>query len=315
MNIHSYFPKEIALSKPTLSNQQLKEKLLEVIDAAATKGLAIIPPNFLSRLHGNSDELRDRLISTIWELADREELKDQEMPSQSGYHSGYQKPPSLREQVQRLHEFFGSTIDRPNEELLTLMENGKTAPLSQPIEGAILIPHWSSVAPSHIKAIARAIELIKAAYGGNFVDEVGACLNVEYLQEKETKTQAVEKLIQTQGTKTNAVWMQFGRKHRGRSNLRAKEVMLQSPSGEYGFGLYENLVALLLCPNRLRNHEDLWISCDDEASVNAVAFEGTHVPHLSFYSGKLRLGYRPNNEKSPLFGVSSWYPPEWTPQA
>ena len=302
------------MSKVPLNNQQLKDKIFEGIEAAAKKGLGIIPQNFLARLHSNSDELRDRLISSIWELAEREELKDQEMPSESGYFSGYRNPPSLREQAQKLRDLFGSAIDAPNEDLLTQMEKGKTAPVGLPIEGAILIPHWSTVAPSHIKAIGKAIELIKAAYDNNFVDEVGACLNVEYLQEKETKTQAVEKLIQTQGSKTNCVWMQFGRNHRGRSNLRANEVMQQTKSGEYGFGLYENLVALLLCPDRLKDHHDLWISCDDEASVNAVAFEGTHVPHLSFYSGKLRLGYRPNNEKSPLFGVSSWYPPEWTPQ-
>nr|WP_320133460.1 hypothetical protein [uncultured Holophaga sp.] len=302
------------MPKAVLSSPELKERITKGIGAAAQKGLAIIPEGFLSRLDDNADELRDRLISLIWELSEREAFKDQEVPTESGYFSGYSKPPSLREQYGKLQELFGAGVEAPNWELVNLVEEGKTSPAGALVEGTILIPHWSTVAASHIQAIEKALSLVKIAYDDNFVDGVGACLTVEYLHEKERKTQAVEKLIQTQKTKSNIVWMQFGRNHRGRSNLRANEVMAQSYFGEYGFGLYETLVGLLLCPDRLRDPMDLWLSCDDEVSVDAVAFDGTHVPHLSVYGGKLRLGYRPNKEKSPLFGVSSWFPPQWTPK-
>ena len=227
--------------------KQLRRFVEDATDRVLSEELGL-DKDGAQQLIGRGGEFQDGILELARSLSASDQFVDEEVSSEYGYLSGY-KPKGITEQTNRLRELFPG-IGYADEELAK-------RPLSGEAEGWFAIPKWQAVAQTYGEAVEKALQLLSSVYGGKFCNYRQGQLGPEYLREHASKTAALQQLAEQQPDHDIlVVACQFGLRHRGRSVRRAREVMTGS---EFGLGAFEVAIMLLTHPERLQQHDDLWI--------------------------------------------------------
>lgn len=222
------------------------------------------------------------------------QYKDEEVESSAGYLSGYRSPGSLNDQLIRLKQCF-SEVSGANPELIAKIESGEVTlsniPKRYPEEDRNFwcLPHWSKVAPTYSEAVSKVFALLSDHRTGVFYNSTNGLTDQDHLRETERKARMMNEQYAKQGADVIILEIQFGLRHRGRSVRRARAVM----SGvEFGLGIYEIAVMLLLSPNRLHAYHDLWIDAPGDEWRPDTTGIFVYAPYLGFYRDKVHFGCR-----------------------
>ena len=222
------------------------------------------------------------------------QYKDEEVESSHYYLSGYQGPGSINDQLIRLKQLFPE-VGGANPELVAKIESGEVTlsniPKRYPEEDRNFwcLPHWSKVAPTYSEAVSKVFALLSDIRAGVFYNSTKGLTDHNHLRETERKARMMNEQHAKQGADVIILELQFGLRHRGRSVRRVRAVM---SGAEFGLGIYEIAVMLLLSPKRLVIYHDLWI----DASGDEWRPEGTgifvYAPYLGFYRDRVQFGCR-----------------------
>jgi len=256
--------------------------------------------------------LSEIITNFIAENRVTDQFKDEEVPSQYGYLSGYNKPKGLTEQANLLRQLF-SGLGFVNLDLQGAIEKGEV-PLPQNTEGWFAIPNWMKnpkiFGASYNEALQVILNKIKETRNGAFYNYREGQIGPKQLRQTATSEKFWKQISEEQGDPDILiVAAQFGIRHRGRSVRRAREVMLDNGS-EFGLGAFAVGIMLLTHPERLMNYDDLWIDCaGDEYDVPDAGVRFDRAPCFDFNDGKVEFGTCFVGDASVCYGsVSAFLP-------
>ncbi|HAL50607.1 MAG: hypothetical protein UU40_C0013G0003 [Candidatus Uhrbacteria bacterium GW2011_GWD2_41_121] len=255
-----------------------------VIDSMAREG--VLTKKGAEQVRRSGDEFRKPIGNAVREalvrLSASQDFANEEVESRHGYHSGYQAPKPMVEQVAILKTHF------PELASATYDKNASQGPFPEWVEGPFALLRWQLLAKTYGEAVERVLAELSKTLGGKFVNYIKGKLRSDHLRESAKKAAAFEAIAEAQkGHAVLVVPAQFGIRHRGRSVRRARAVM---GSGEFGLGAFEIGIMLLTHDNRLQDLNDLWIDCaGDEYSYDAVG-QFLDAPIFYFSDGELELG-------------------------
>jgi hypothetical protein len=152
-------------------------------------------------------------------------------------------------------------------------------------EGYFVIPRWQVLGATYNEAVEKV--LAKLAKTHHFYNHGADLFGPERLMEGAKKAAAFQHLGEEQSGHQLLVFAgQFGIRHRGRSVRRAKVVM---NADEFGLGVYETAIMLLVHPDRLRNGNDLWIDAAGDEYCSEADNQTARAPYFFFSSGWLKF--------------------------
>ncbi len=186
---------------------------------------------------------------------------DEEVESNYGYLSGYNKPKGITEQTNILRQLFpGIGVA---DEKLAEREVSKNADA-----GWFAIPKWQIFASTYGEAVQLVLDKLKETRSGAFHNYCEGELGPLKLRQQAKTSSVFQKLAEEQnGFDILVVAAQFGLRHRGRSVRRVHEILLHN---EFGLGAFAIGIMLLTHPERLAHYDDLWIDCaGDEFAPSA----------------------------------------------
>ena len=183
-------------------------------------------------------------------------------------------------------------------------------------ESILVVPKWNLLASDYNSAVFKIVGVLSgiSEWGLNIrcLDQLE---NPEHFRRSERSERALGRISAIQPENDFLIFpFQSGRRHRDISARKATEVMEEKSRRslgfhyEFGLGLSEVVIMLLLFPERLARREDLWIYCaGDEAAYSPGKFN--HVPTVSFRSGGLRLSFQGNTGADLDYGVATGFVP------
>ena len=222
----------------------------------------------------------------------RQDFANEEVPSTFGYHSGYQAPKPMVEQVAILKAHFPELANatwsqeaeqKAEQKALHATEHGLGP------EGPFAIVPWQLIGKTYGEALERVLEVLGKTRDGRFIDYCRGKHGSKYLRESAKKIEAFERIASEQeGHNVLVIAGQFGTRHRGRSVRRACAVM---DATEFGLGAFEVAIMLLTHPERLaHDDDDLWIDCAGDEYSSEAGGQFLGAPIFYFRDGELRLG-------------------------
>jgi hypothetical protein len=229
----------------------------------------------------------------------------EEVASTIKYPDDYVGPPNIDDQLATLRKYFPDVGDA-NKRLIGMIKNGKKPENDHANEdrGYWCIPHWSALGSTYSEAIDRCIAMIKHVHGdAKVIDETHDCLKESHILQTQNKVRIMDILHKKQNAMTIIIEAQFGIRHRGRSSNYANRMM---PSREYSLGIYENLIMLLLCPQRLSDNALGIDAAGDQFRTN-IADKFDKSLHISQRGGRLIIGYDDSRLVSENYGASSFF--------
>jgi len=223
-------------------------------------------------------------------------FKSEEVASSYGYASGYDKPKSIIDQITALSQLFPD-INFPDNKLVL----GKIPEIA---EGWFVIPRYEAIAPAYNEALAVVLDQLRLRYSDNFSDyreEPGV------LRQTEKSANAWRRVGRKQrDCDTLLVPAQFGFQHRGQSMRRARQTFA---SNEFGLGVFMVGIMILTHPERIEQHDDLWIDCaGDEYSPSGDGVFSC-APIFRRYKNQLELDFRPITRAGGSYGTASAFVP------
>jgi hypothetical protein len=231
-------------------------------------------------------------LALLKNLSVTDKFKDEEVPSNYGYLSGY-KPKDLLKQVERLRELFPD-LGVPNEGMLAQYTLCAIVPPPN-AEGWFAIPNWMKrtdiFGVTYNEALQVILDQIEKTRNGKFHNYRKCELGPDRLRQSVRSQKFWSDLAEAQGNPDILiVAAQFGLRHGGRSVRRALEVIGDTP-GEFGLGAFANGAMLLSHPERLMNCDDLWIDCaGDEYDFPDSDVRFGYAPYFNFRDGKVEFG-------------------------
>ena len=233
-------------------SKTMAEKYYEYFQSLAVRALKEndLDGNDLARFFANNNKFSDDIIALVRELSLGPQYRDEEARSIfHGYNEKYRIKDAV-EQVSILQSFFPQ-LNGANFDLV--------GSLPSKAEGWFAIPRWQSIAKSYNDAVKIVFELLKSQRKIRLMDFSKKQFSKKYLRRSEKTTQAFELIGQKQlGYDILLIPAQFGLLHGGRSKRRALAVMNKD---EFGLGVYEVMVMLLLHPERLVCVNDFNLEC------------------------------------------------------
>lgn len=222
----------------------------------------------------------------------------EEIESDLGYFSGYKGPGSIADQLAKLRKFFPQ-IGGVNEELVASIERGdvklSNIPKRFPEEDRHFwcIPHWTNLGVTYDEAIIKVLEAfgekVDGAFGERIYDADDMSIhptdpNLGDLKQTKRKIGMMNQIMLAQDADILIIEAQFGLRHRGRSVRRARVVMSEE---EFGLGIYEILMMLLLSPERLADRKDLRIDAagDEWQRKSSNGRRADRFAHFSYGCG------------------------------
>ena len=183
-------------------------------------------------------------------------------------------------------------------------------------ESILVVPKWRLLASDYNSAVLRIVgvlsEISEWKLNIRCLDQLA---NPEHLRKSERSERALDRISAIHPENDFLIIpFQSGRRRHDVSARKAVEIMEEESRRslefrcEFGLGLFEVVVMLLLFPERLARREDLWIYCaGDEAAYDPRKFN--HVPTLSFRDGMLRLSFQGNTGKGLDYGIPTGFVP------
>jgi hypothetical protein len=265
----------------TLITDGQKKQYFRFVEDAAEKALkeTDLDKDAIQKLIENGDKFQSRIVTAIQELSVSNKFADEEVESSYGYPSGYNKPKGITEQTNRLRELFPN-IGFADEKLAegTLPPNA---------EGWFAIPRWEKIASTYGEAVQKVLDLIKQNRNIEFFNYRKGLLGLQLLRQSQKSAKAFQKLGDEQKDyDILVVPAQFGLHHRDRSVYQAREVMNAS---EFGLGAFSIGIMILTHPERLMNHNDLWIDCAGDEFTGCGYYQFDRVPIFLFGDGKIKF--------------------------
>jgi hypothetical protein len=183
-------------------------------------------------------------------------------------------------------------------------------------ESILAVPKWNLLSTDYNASISRVVEALSAVSEWKLNIRCSNRLaDPEYLRRSEYSKRAVERISVTQPESDFLIFpFQSGHRHRDISARKATEFMEEKNRKslgfrcEFGLGLFETVILLLLFPERLACREDLWFYCaGDEAAYEPRKFN--HVPTVSFRDGGIRLSFQGNTGANLDYGIPTGFVP------
>ena len=218
-----------------------------------------------------------------------------------------------------------SGIDWQLDKLLTIIPELQNAKATRPkfseealseAESILVVPKWNLLASDYNSAVFKIVGVLsKISEWELNIRCLDQLANPEHLRRGERSERALDRISAIQPENDFLIFpFQSGRRHRDISARKATEVMEEKSRRslgfhyEFGLGLSEVVIMLLLFPERLARREDLWIYCaGDEAAHSSGKFN--HVPTISFRDGGLRLSFQGNTGADLDYGVATGFVP------
>lgn len=199
------------------------------------------------------------------------QFADEEVPSPYVYPSGY-KVRGITVQTYRLREFLPG-IGYTDESIAN-------QPLPKGAEGWFIIPRWEKLASTYGEAVEKVLAAIGTQRDGELYNFRKGRLGPQYLHQHERTVRMLQMLgDQQKDYDILVVPAQFGRRHRGRSDRRAREVM---SANEFGLGAFVVGCMFLTHPERLVSYHDLWVSCAGDESAQSAGGQFDSAPSFDF---------------------------------
>jgi hypothetical protein len=275
-------------------------KFLSIVEAAYNK--AKLSPEEAQRVN-DTPGLSELVGDFIAKNRLTNKWKDEEVPSEYGYLSGYQpQKRGLAQQEQCLQELF------PGLGFLDL-SNIKFTVFPDGDEGWFAIPRWQAIAPTYNGAVQKVLDLIKLTRQGAFQNYREGQIGPDRLRQSVRSTRFWETIGNQQAGKDILVLpAQFGLVHRGRSVRRAREVMRVN---EFGLGAFAVGVMLLTHPERLMHYDDLWIDCaGDEYHDPGSDAPFDLAPYFRFDDDGVEFGTGCVSDVDEYYGSASAFSPQ-----
>ncbi len=194
-------------------------------------------------------------------------------------------PQEIREQSERLHEFFPNTVGHINHDLLQRFEN--THPILP--SGAVwsVIPIWIFTGDSYENALMKVLESLKIAYGSlkNYREDT---LGNGNLRETVGKASAMQMVLEKQDTGITTLFpIHFFCDIGEQTDMNDSD---PSKSIAFPIGAYEVAMALLVHREYFQSLGDVRIFCSGDQYRETHNRDSTRVPYFEFKEGKLEFG-------------------------
>ena len=229
---------------------------------------------------------RDDPQSASRDLPDPVSLRDDEMESDFGYHSGYREPIGIADQIDILRGHWpGLNPDKAIRYYRTVYP-GLSIPRRQ-AEGPFAIIRPGFFSDRYEEELEAVFGAIAHDTGGRFANYRAHQLGPGYLHRNERALEQFCALVEQQtGSDVIIAPAQFGLRFRGRSAFRARR---RFTNGEFGPGAREVGMMLLTNMTRLRNDNDLWIDCPGDDVAPSPGLKLNRVPRFRYIVNRIIL--------------------------
>jgi hypothetical protein len=294
-----------ALTQETATDGQIRQ-LTRVGEDATRKSLKDfgLSKKQAERVKGDprfANGIRETVTSLLKDLSVSDKYKNEEVESNYGYLSGYEKPKSITEQCNILRQIFPS-VGYADEKLAE-------GELPKHAEGWFAIPKWQTIAPTYAEAVQKVLDAIKKTRNGKFYNYREGQITNERLRQT-AKTEAMFQKLGDEQKDHNILVIpaQFGIHHRGRSVRRAREVM---NANECGLGAFAIGIMILTHPERLQHLDDLWIDCaGDEFDHLDSDVRFDRAPCFKFHDDGVEFGTCYVDDASDYYGSATGFGPQ-----
>ena len=227
----------------------------------------------------------------------------EEVESNCGYFSGYEKPKSVTEQISIICDLF------PDVQWENLHQEVGNINMPTGAEGIFATPRWQKIAPTREEAIKRVFGLILRVTSYRFCNYHHSRINQKHLRHH-ANTEKAFQIIGNQQKDCDFLKFhgQFGILHRGRSSRCAIEMMNVSNHGcEFGLDVFSTAIMILTHQERLKHFQDLWIDCpgDEFSEKGDGSFDS--VPCFRFNLNMIEFSSRFCGGVSDRYGQPSGF--------
>ncbi|MDD2753112.1 MAG: hypothetical protein PHT44_00640 [Candidatus Portnoybacteria bacterium] len=278
------------------STQKKYDRFLKDVFGAAAKR-AGVGKNGKLRLMENSDELQARITDILQGLTANGRFADEEVRSDFGYVSGYDKPKDISEQLRLLRQFFPG-FTRANERFAK-------RPLPGGAEGWFAVPKWEDIAPTYNEAFGIVLDLIGKSRNGKFYNWRENQLGPRHLRQSAKTAGKFRRMGKEQRNCDFLIFAaQLGFMHRGCSIRRALETM---SAEEFGLDGFAGAVILLTHQERLKHVDELYMDLpgDEVSSRGDGFFQSGSSFH--FHMGKIKYASHYVANANPHYGSASGF--------
>lgn len=269
------------------------------------------------RFLGNGDEFKADTLKAILDsfgrLSVSDQYKDEEVDSSYAYPDVYHGLKPIGVQVDVLAKEFNLSLGYVSEFIENVLP---TLPLPEGAEGWAAIPSVDAVAKRFFPEVTdqaekycRAVELILEKLGKtrNFYNYREGEVNTRQLRQHARTLHALDLIAETQKGDILIIPVQYGMRHRGRSDRRARECFV---ANEFGFGAFAVGCMAFTHPERYVQWEELDTDCPGDEFAPGADGDFSKSPYLYFHGGKLRFGTRGVSDARGRFGAVSGFLPQ-----
>lgn len=287
--------KQTLAPSPVTTRDPKGRKFLEIVTAAYDKAKLSDGPDGEAQRINNTPGLAEIIGNFIAENRTPNKYKDEEVPSNYGYLSGYKKPMGLNAQCNQLRILFPG-IGYTNQDLQERIEKDEVK-LPQNAEGWFAIPNWKKnpklFGSTYSEAVQKVLDAIKKARDGAFHNYRAGQIDEQHLRQSARSEQFWNDLAKAQGdADILIIAAQFGIRHRGRS-IRRAHVVIEDTKGEFALGAFAGVTMIITNPNQLMDYNDLWVDLGgDEFDVPESDVRFDSAPCLRFGGGGVGFAAR-----------------------
>lgn len=263
--------------------------------------------------HGDefAEAMRNAALTSLRDLSVSDKYKDEQVDSKYDYPPEYTGPKPIGAQIAAVALMFGLDPTAALTFVETLpneLPAGAEGWFAIPLVEAVARVHFADIedpAERYCAAVRLVHEKVKATRA--FYNYREGEITPDHLRRHARTSAALQTLCENQSGDILIVAAQLGRRHKGRSTRRAREVFT---TGEFGLGSFEVGVVVLTHPERLIRWQELDMDApgDEFAPGAEGAFSG--APRWSFDGGKVKFDSDGVDGPYERFGSASGFVPQ-----
>lgn len=244
-----------------------------------------------------SNEAVAKAIAELLQNASKNRYANEEVQTSYVYPDAYKVKP-LAEQIATLAKLFNLDGSKA-------LANAEHLPeLPEGAEGWFAIPRFQ-----HLGTYEQAVERMLALIGDkrHFKNWLQGKVGARYLRQSEQTKEMMQTLIEKQQSDILIVPAQFGFRHRGKSEHRARETFYEN---EFGLGAFAVGCMLLTHPEREEEWEQLHIDCSGDEYSPGADGQFVNAPFFNWGDGRLRFGSSWTSNAGKRYGSASGFLPQ-----